>query len=164
MSIYRGNNVFERIGSLIPGYQGYSDRKCRRESDKILRDKLARIIRRATDNLNVTMRSIANSGDLGAMAPYEVVRKKAELVANKLQFANYGATGFFDVIQFETDTIDKIYSLDFQLSDEATDISTLLEGLPADHNDDSVICEVNIKLDLIAKQLDRRNDLIMGGY
>ena len=164
MSIYQGNNVFERIGSMIPGYQGYSDRKKRKDSDKILRDQLARMSRRASGNISVAMRNLVDSGDIGKIASYEMVRKRAELVANRLQYANYGSSGFFDVVQFDISTIDKIYSLDFHLTELITDTCTLVERLPNEHNDEALINAANSKLELIAKELDRRNDLIMGGY
>jgi hypothetical protein len=36
----RVKNIFDRIGSLIPGYSGYADREGRRNCDKVLRDSI----------------------------------------------------------------------------------------------------------------------------
>jgi len=36
----RIKNVFDKIGSLIPGYKGYAEREGRRNCDKILRDSI----------------------------------------------------------------------------------------------------------------------------
>ena len=37
----RLKNVFDKIGSLIPGYKGYAERDGRRNCDKILRDSIS---------------------------------------------------------------------------------------------------------------------------
>ena len=41
MAEYKGNNIFEKLGALIPGYKGYSEREGRRDTDKILRNHIA---------------------------------------------------------------------------------------------------------------------------
>jgi len=37
MADYTGKNIFEKIGSFIPGYKGYSEKEGRRDTDKLLR-------------------------------------------------------------------------------------------------------------------------------
>ena len=36
----RKKNIFDKIGSLIPGYMGYAEREGRRNCDKILRNEI----------------------------------------------------------------------------------------------------------------------------
>ena len=40
----RLKNIFDKIGSLIPGYSGYAEREGRRNTDKILREKIFQTI------------------------------------------------------------------------------------------------------------------------
>jgi len=40
----RSINIFDKLGSLIPGYKGYAERNNRRQSEKLLRDRLYQVI------------------------------------------------------------------------------------------------------------------------
>ena len=37
----RNKNIFDKIGSLIPGYRGYSEKDSRRNCDKLLRNRIS---------------------------------------------------------------------------------------------------------------------------
>ena len=52
----RIKNVFDKIGSLIPGYKGYAERDGRRNCDKILRDSISAQLSEAEKNIYSQMK------------------------------------------------------------------------------------------------------------
>ncbi len=116
----RKSNFLEKLGSLIPGYRGYSERDSRRNCDKHLREVIATIF---TDIEKVLLKKInlaASSKDLILMRQLEMCRKEINTLQSKIKFAPYGASSFFSDSQIKEDELMKIYQFDLDMSEIAT--------------------------------------------
>ncbi|HEV2708335.1 MAG TPA: hypothetical protein VGV59_20640 [Pyrinomonadaceae bacterium] len=106
----------ERLGEKIPGYGGYAERERRRDLDKLHREHLADRLRAAKAPLNETMRELSNSGRLMEIGPLDRALKKLDQIENRVRFASYGYSGFFDVVKIEQPQLEALYGFDLALT------------------------------------------------
>jgi hypothetical protein len=122
-------NWIERLSSKIPGYSGYVDRERRRDIDKLHREHVADRLRGLKAPLNDVMRELSNSGRLFEVGPLDTAIKKLDHLENRVRFASYGYTGFFDVVKIEDTQLDAIYRFDLALVDQVDRIQAKLSEL-----------------------------------
>jgi hypothetical protein len=113
----RIKNIFDKIGSLIPGYKGYAEHDGRRNSDKILRDSISSQLSECEKILYSQMKDALKIKDKSKMNELEEVRKQTNTFLSKVKFAPYGATGFFSDNQIKEDELFSIYQYDFDLAE-----------------------------------------------
>ncbi len=106
-------DFFDRIGALIPGYEGYKQREGRRECDRKLRLKIA-------DYLSSVENSLIDNNEKflpNNILEIEMVRKKTEILKGKIRYASYGASSLFEDSKISNEQLDIIYKLDLSLLD-----------------------------------------------
>lgn len=108
-------NWIERLTEKIPGYTGYVDRERRRDIDKLHRERVADRVRALKAPLTDLMREMTSSGRLMEVGPIDSVIKKLDRLENRVRFASYGYSGFFDVVKIEEAQLDSIYRFDLAL-------------------------------------------------
>ncbi len=108
-------NWLERLTSKIPGYSGYVDRESRRDIDKLHREQLADRLRRLKAPLTEVMKELSSGGRLFEVSPVDSAIKKLDHLENRVRFASYGYSGFFDVVKIEQAQLDSIYRFDLAL-------------------------------------------------
>jgi hypothetical protein len=113
----RIKNVFDKIGSLIPGYKGYAERDGRKNCDKILRDSISAQLSESEKNIYSQMKEALKIKDKSKMNELEEVRKETNTFLSKVKFAPYGSTGFFSDNQIKEDELFSIYQYDFDLAE-----------------------------------------------
>ena len=122
-------NWIERLSSKIPGYSGYVDRERRRDVDKAHREHLADKLRSLKTPLTDFMREMTNSGRLLEVGPLDSAIKKLDQLENRVRFASYGYSGFFDVVKIEQAQLDSIYQFDLALVEHIDKIEAKLADL-----------------------------------
>ncbi len=105
----------ERLGEKIPGYSGYVERERRRDLDKLHREHLADRLRATKQPLNELMRELSSTGRLMEVGPIDRVLKKIDQIENRVRFASYGYSGFFDAVKIEEPQLEALYSFDLAL-------------------------------------------------
>lgn len=113
----RIKNIFDKIGSIIPGYKGYTEREGRRSSDKILRDSITNQLSECEKNFYSQMASALKVKDNSKMIALEELRKETNTLLSKVKFAPYGATSFFSDNQIKEDELFRIYQHDLELAE-----------------------------------------------
>ncbi|HKG22694.1 MAG TPA: hypothetical protein VKC34_12415 [Blastocatellia bacterium] len=108
-------NWLDRLTEKIPGYSGYVDRERRRDIDKLHREHLADRLRSIKAPLTDVMRELSNGGRLFEVGPLDLALKKLDKIENRVRFASYGYSGFFDVVKIEQPQLDAIYRFDLGL-------------------------------------------------
>jgi hypothetical protein len=108
-------NWLERLSDKIPGYSGYVDRERRRDIDKLHREHLADRLRSLKAPLTDLMRELSSTGRLFEVGPVDSAIKKLDHLENRVRFASYGYSGFFDVVKIEQAQLDSIYRFDLAL-------------------------------------------------
>ena len=108
-------NIFDKIGSIIPGYRGYAERDGRRICDKALRTKIAEEINKCDILLTNRIKSEIKKKNLESLQENEECRQKLNTLADKIRYAPYGESSFFGDAQIKEDELLKIYQLDYDL-------------------------------------------------
>jgi hypothetical protein len=103
----------------IPGYGGYTERETRREADKMLRVYIADKIAGYRREIVKIVDKLTSAGRLEEVFPVDRVIAKSEKTEDRIRFADYGYTGFFDPVRVDTDRLDKIYDFDAKMLQDA---------------------------------------------
>lgn len=111
----REKNIFDKLGSLIPGYCGYADRDSRRNCDKVLRDKITDNIIICEKILNNRLKKLIKSKKLTALQDMEECRQKMNTLSDKIKYSPYGESAFFSDLQIKEAELKTIYQLDYKM-------------------------------------------------
>jgi hypothetical protein len=123
-------NFLERLGSKIPGFNGYLEREMRREVDKLQRDWLATQVDRARFAMNGRIRDWSRDGRLENLDRASSVEKALDRLANRIRHADYGSSGFFDAVKIGQAELDRIYEFDLALTESMQYLALQVEQLP----------------------------------
>ena len=123
-------NIFDKIGTLIPGYKGYQERDSRRECDRQLREQIADKLSETEKTIN----SIIEVSELSELAEIEKTRKKINNLKDLIRYLPYGASAFFSDSVIKNDELENIYQMELDIFDAA---EKLEEGLIAKNLENS---------------------------
>ena len=107
------------MADKIPGLGDYLDRDRRREIDKVLREQVADRLRHIKTIPNTVLRDLSDTGRLFEVGPLDRILKKLDKMENRIRFATYGYSGFFDAVKIDDFELDQIYQFDLTLLDLA---------------------------------------------
>ena len=129
-------NLFDKIGNLIPGYQGYVIRDEKRNTDKKFRDELVSRLNQSEEYLIRYQRELVSSNDVTNLTLWEQSRKALNTISTKIKYTTYGESSFFSEKQLKEDELDAIYNIDLELAEkvsliEKTILSDIAEPLSA---------------------------------
>ena len=122
-------NWIERLTEKIPGYTGYMDRERRRDIDKLHRERLADRLRSLKSPLTDLIRELTSTGRLMEVGPVDSASKKVDRLENRVRYASYGYSGFFDVVKIEQTQLDSIYKFDLSLVEQVDKLDAKLVDL-----------------------------------
>ena len=111
----RRKNIFDRIGSLIPGYKGYSEREGRRNTDKVLREEISKKMYEIEKKINCSIEDAMIAKDFVLMKNLEKSRKKINTLNSKIKYSPQGSTGFFSDEEIKEDELLKVYEIDLDI-------------------------------------------------
>ena len=126
----RKKNIFDKIGSLIPGYRGYAEREGRRNCDKILREGIVAKLTEAEKILYEIMSEALKQKDKELMKTIEETRKEVNTFTSRVKFAPHGATAFFTDGQIREDELFNIYQIDLDLAESIENLRNSVSTLP----------------------------------
>jgi len=95
LKLERSKNIFDKIGSLIPGYRGYADRDSRRNCDKLLRNEIAKEILGNESVINEKIKQEVKDKNFDALQDLEERRQSLRSLSEKIKYAPYGESSFF---------------------------------------------------------------------
>lgn len=158
----------ERILAALPGWRGYKEKELRRESDKQIRNHLYEKLMKARSDLKETFQTLSQQRRFEVLTNMDMLVTKYDRVAEKINHASYGYTGFFDVTKVDEGKLDKMIEFDTQLIDEVQNVVDKANAFKkeitqkdfskaADH-----IQEVNESLDTLEDTFDQRGEVILG--
>lgn len=130
--VQESNKLLEKITLILPGFRGYKQREERREADRIVRDHVYGALESARDDLNKCFQALSDSKTAELMEPMNRLIARLDRVAEKVNHASYGYSGFFDAIKIEETDLDRMIAHDEQLMETARKFS---EGVAGFRND-----------------------------
>jgi hypothetical protein len=119
-------NIFDKIGSLFPGYSGYAERNNRRQCDRLLRDCVVERIVAAEKLLSKRMNKAFGSGEKNQITGIEECRKKLNTLGSKIKFSPYGESAFFSCEQLKENELAVIYQKDHAILEKVGEVSCLI--------------------------------------
>jgi len=105
--------LLEKLELAIPGYRGYKEKELRREADRLIRERLLKMLEPAYRDFKSSMLNAA--GDTALMQTYNQVQALFDRVIAKLRTASYGYSGFFDAVKIREAELDKLLEYDWNL-------------------------------------------------
>ncbi|AQQ71376.1 hypothetical protein SMSP2_01749 [Limihaloglobus sulfuriphilus] len=160
MAEYNGNNIFEKLGALIPGYKGYSEREGRRETDKILREQIVDSLNNNISVLYKWNRAFLKEGHLEQLTEVEDIEKKLRIITDQIKFAQCGDSGFFDVVQVNEKTLDNLYLYDMAFKKKVDEFITNLNSINSHQRKGVGLENLSEQLDSLKQIVENRDKLI----
>ncbi len=147
----RNKNIFDKIGSLIPGYRGYAERDLRRDCDKLLRLEISSKLLNFQKKVDQEIKKLIDLKEFDELVKYESLRKKINTLAGKIEFAPYGESAFFSSNLIKEDQLEKIYEFDYE-------ILFFIEDKMVNINSNILDCDI----DKVYSLLEKRNEYVKG--
>ena len=148
----------------IPGFKGYLEKEYRREADELLRSWLADRLRRSKRGLDAGALALTEAGQIDQLPQIERLRSRVDKLSARIDSAMQGYSGFFDLVQVNESTLDKLYEYDMALMEEITRLADHVEEIKT-VTADTVSERVSGLLEDIEKledAWDKREDLLRG--
>lgn len=117
---------------ILPGFRGYKLREERREADRLVRNYIYTALEHSRDNLMSCFQSLTDSKADELMEPMNRLLARLDLVAEKINRASYGYSGFFDSVKVEETELGNMLAYDTQLMDSVRKISDATANFKAD--------------------------------
>jgi hypothetical protein len=143
-------NWIDKIAKSIPGFKGYYKKEERRETDQLLREKIAKNLKNIKDVLNEKGRLVTKSGDLRPLDEIARIDKKLEKLSDSIRYANYGYSGFFDQKEISSETLRSIYKADLNLLEW---VNNFADNFSVDSDLAEISKNIKIGSDLLANRL-----------
>ena len=118
----RKKNIFDKIGSLIPGYRGYSERDGRRNTDKSLREEISKRMYEIEKQINALIEDAISEKNFNLMKRLEKYRKKINTLNSKIKYSPQGTTGFFSDEEIKENELLEVYKIDLNVFNIITQI------------------------------------------
>jgi hypothetical protein len=160
-----GQDIFKKLLSYIPGFNGYIERTNRRAADKLLREQVALKYSELAARTSRLQKDIADAGQIDFLDDIDSVGLKLRTFADRIKTASYGYSGFFDAVKINEKELEKIYTFDaafFMLADQ---ISSSLDNVEAAIAGDGLKAAIRAVNDLARQAVetyDRRYETITG--
>ncbi len=102
----------ERIVAALPGFRGYKEKELRRESDKLIRNHIYLRLSEARRDLKAAFQKLSDSKMQEVLTDMDRFIMRFDRVAQKINHASYGYTGFFNIVKVEESKLDKMIDYD----------------------------------------------------
>lgn len=159
-------DIFKKLLSKIPGFDGYIEKHNRRMADKMVREKLAVEYEKLWQRLSALQRDLIDQGDLLLVDDLESAAIKLRQFIDRIKTASYGYTGFFDSIKLKTDDLNRVYQYDLDLFNLADSVSTAIDNVEASLGSDGLPAALrNVKKvtrDCV-EAFEKRSEVMTGG-
>lgn len=144
----RNTNIFDKIGTLIPGYKGYQERNGRRECDRQLRVQISDLLFTNEKKLQ----PFFEKADLNEMAEIEKIRKKMNNLKDMIKYSPYGASTFFSDSELKESELENIYDMDLDILNLSNNLNEIIN-----HNE---LTSIQLQLQKIEESILKRNQFL----
>jgi hypothetical protein len=159
-----GQDIFKKLLSYIPGFNGYVERSNRRAADKLLRQQVALRYSELAARASRMQKDIAEAGQIEFLDDIDSVGLKLRTFADRIKNASYGYSGFFDAIKINEKELEKLYTFDtafFVLADQISSGLDNVEVAVAGDGLKAAIRSVNDLARQAVENFDRRDQAII---
>ncbi len=156
--IKRDPKPLQKLTKSIPGFSGYMEREQRRGADKLLREFLADEIDDIIERVERISGKWADRGKLDLIDDLERLSGRLNRAADNLRYADYGYSGFFDLVKIDEDDLHRFYEYDLSLRSFIADISDDVDELTDAEPDEveELLANLSDDIDDLIEMVDER--------
>lgn len=151
----------------IPGYGGYRDRERRRESDRLIRETLARDYQNLVDRIGRIAQRLAEEREVRSIQLVDTPQKRLTHFISRLRNATYGYAPLFGERPVNQGALDQIAEFDRALAEHVDPISERITALenadPSSPEFRQIAQDIRIEIDRLHERFDRRGEVIESG-
>jgi len=129
-------DIFKKLGSIIPGFNGYIERQNRRAADKLLRESVSARFEELWTRTSNLQTNMVSEGMIALMDDMEQAAIKLRTFADKIKTASYGYSGFFDAVKINEEELAQLYQFDLAFYAVAEQIDSALDNVEASIGDE----------------------------
>jgi len=130
-------DIFKKLASKIPGFNGYIERQNRRAADKILREAVADRYEELWKRVSALQTDLISQGGIAFVDDMEKASIKLRTFVDKIRTATYGYSGFFDAVKINEEELAKLYEFDNAFFDLADVINQAIDNVESSLGDEA---------------------------
>ncbi len=135
-------NWLERLVDKIPGFRGFQDRELRREVDKLQREHLAKELGQIKQAVRGKAQAYTDAGQIGVLHLFDRIDRRLDGLSQAIRFADYGQSGFFDVVKINEPELEALYQFDLSLVEDLGRLAGDVAAIPLPgQGDPQAACE-----------------------
>jgi hypothetical protein len=160
-----GQDIFKKLLSYVPGFNGYIERTNRRAADKLLRDQVALKYTELAGRGASLMKDVADAGQIDFLDDIDSINLKLRTFADRIKNASYGYSGFFDAVKINEKELEKIYTFDAAFFVIGEQIGSGFDNIAAAIGSDGLKAAIRAVNELalqVGQTYDRRYEVITG--
>ncbi len=159
-------DVFKKLASKIPGFDGYIERQNRRAADKLMRETIADRFDEQWKRASALQTDMVSEGLLSYIDDMERALVQIQTFSNKIRTASYGYSGLFDAVKINEDELAQLYAFDNGFFLAAEEIGRALDNVEASLYDEAGLPAAIRNIRTLARQsleaFERRSELFTG--
>lgn len=159
-----------RLDSLlnsIPGYAGYRDKERRRESDRVVRERLALDYGQIAERLGRLATTLARERNIAAIQLVDRPHKRLVSFIDRVRTASYGYSPLFANVEVREDALDQLAAFDRSLADKQQELSDMVVALesadPRAAEFKALTTEMTSSIEALHDRFDRRHQVLHSG-
>ncbi len=160
--VWKDESSLQRLLGMVPGFKGYRELEVRRRADQLLRDHLVGLLDRDRAKLQRFEADLSRAGKLAAVGALDLVLGHLTKARDRLRYADYGYTGFFDTPRLREGDLDRLYAHDLSMRDQLAEVGKQVEAVTA--SDDATLEAALKTLDAsvgdLEGMIDQRGEVI----
>jgi hypothetical protein len=152
-------NFLEKLASEIPGLSGYRERESRRETDRRIREYLAKRLDDGRAHLNELRNAATDAGEFRLLDGIGRLDRTLQKSVSSLRFADYGFSGVFDQLKIREAELDQIYAYDASLVADVISLSDALRAGGGAAPDGAALAALAKTADELDLRIARRREI-----
>lgn len=131
----------KRFARVVPGVARYQNMEDLRETDRMIRVRLAEDLREGERDIEGIKRRLIEKKELSSLPALDYLTAKMDKLSNVMRYAGQGYRGFFDPFPVDREKLEQLYAFDLTLFDEVQAIQERVHALEESADDLSALKE-----------------------
>jgi len=149
-------NALQKLVKQIPGFEGYFRQENRRAADKLLRNYLCAELDKTIEKLERVGGAWSRAARLDDLDDLERVAGRLRRATDKLRYADYGYTGFFDAVKIDEAHLQRFYEYDLSLRQFIADVAEQVQALGEAEDALSALEQLDEAIAALAEMIEER--------
>ena len=161
MDLYKSEkNFLEKVADAIPGLSGYRQKEAARDTDKRLREYMARQIDQLRRKVEDFKGTLLNQGRLDLVDDVDLLARKMSRIADSFRYASYGYGGLFDQVKFREQELSMLYEFDTRIVDEVHRMASVVQAFNPTADPQAQLSGLNEILNSLSDLYQQRTQLL----